>query len=173
MFACRYTRFQGMFSSLPQLPRSRELSVKATRPVPCPAIGQSIKPGSAAMWLAQATLACHIHKFASLLCVWVCVWQAESIVAPCYYLLLATWRCKHLNVFLMLLPEKLLANFYTTFGSSFVSPSLSPSLSLSVGIFISTFLLLSPGMLFRHSLTHTHAQWGSHSHIALACACPD
>lgn len=88
------------------------------------------------------------------------MWQAESIVAPCYYLLLATCRCKHLNVFLMLLPEKLLANFYTTFGSSFVSPSLSPSLSLSlslsVGIFISTFLLLSPGMLFRHSLTHTH-----------------
>lgn len=79
-------------------------------------------------------------------------------LATTCYLLVATWRCKHLNVFLMLLPEKLLANFYTTFGSSFVSPSLSPSLSLSlsVGIFISTFLLLSPGMLFRHSLTHTH-----------------
>lgn len=109
-------------------------------PIPCPAIGQSIKPGSMPMWLAQATLACHTHKFASLLCVCVCVWQAESIVAPCYYLLVATWRCKHLNVFLMLLPEKLLANFYTTFGSSFVPPSLTRSLSLS--LFLLPFLFL-------------------------------
>lgn len=154
MFACRYTRFQGMFSSLPHFPRSQELSVKATRPVPCPAIGQSIKPGSAAMWLAQATLACHIHKFASLLCVCLCVWQAESIVAPCYYLLLPTWRCKHLNVFLMLLPEKLLANFYTTFGL-FLPLFLPLSLFLLAFLFLLFYCLALACFLGTHSHTHT------------------
>lgn len=85
----------------------------------------------------------------------VCVWQAESIVAPCYYLLLATWRCKHLNVFLMLLPEKLLANFYTTFGSSFVSPSLSPSLFLLAFLFLLFYCLALACFLGTHSHTHT------------------